>query len=436
MGAVRTNNVRKSASPAKLSLSAEGKKAGVRGNNRAAAFAAAAVAALLTACGSAPVQREPANERAERPRSQPRPPARVSKAPTPSAPSSSAAPRTSRGGGYYLDDGPGDSPPADIDTIPDAVPQWEPLHRGTMKPYVVLGQTFTPMTELQPYKARGVATWYGRRYHGRQTSNGETYDMYGMTAAHPVLPIPSYVKVTNVANGKSVVVRVNDRGPFLENRLIDLSYTAAHRIGVLAGGSAVVEVETILPDASGPPSTMIASAPASRARYAAARATASAQAAAPAPVAAAPAAPPPSLSAPVLSGSELAARSDPIIAIAAAAREPLPPARALSDAPAEIAPPPVTPSVEAPVAVAPRPAAAESSGVYLQLGAFGSKENAESFLARAKSQVDWLAQTLHLFPRDGMYRVHAGPYASQSEARLAAERIAFALGTRPVVVTR
>ena len=397
-------------------------------------LAAAVAAALLAACGSAPVHREAPAERAERP--QTRPPARVSRAPaTPSTPS---APRTTRGGGYYLDDGPGDSPPADIDTIPDAVPQWEPLHRGTMKPYVVLGQNFTPMTELQPYKARGVATWYGRRYHGKQTSNGEIYDMYGMTAAHPILPIPSYAKVTNVANGKSVVVRVNDRGPFLENRLIDLSYTAAHRIGVLAGGSAIVEVEAILPDASGPSSTMTASAPASRPRYAAARAAASPQA--PAPVAAAPAAPPASapisIAAPVLSGSELAAQSDPIIAIAAAAREPLPPPRALSDAPAETASAPMVPRAEAPVAAAPRPAAAEGSGLYLQLGAFGSKENAESFLARAKSQVEWLAQTLHLFPRDGMYRVHAGPYASQSEARLAAERIAFALGTRPVVVTR
>jgi rare lipoprotein A len=414
MGVVRTKNVRKfELTPsARCSL----------------ATAAAVASALLTACGSAPTHREPAVDRAERPpQLQTRPPARVSKAPAPSTP------RAPRGGGYYLDDGPGDNPPADLDTIPDAVPQAEPLHRATMKPYVVLGQTFTPMTELQPYKARGVATWYGRRYHGKSTSNGETYDMYGMSAAHPILPIPSYARVTNVANGRSVVVRINDRGPFLENRLIDLSYTAAHRIGVLAGGSAVVEVEAILPDASGPASTMIAAAP--RPRYAAARVAPQA----PAQVAAAPAAQVP-IAAPVPTASELAERSDPIVAIAAAARDPLPPPKPLAEVPVESAPSMVatapTPRFEPPVVAAPRSATADIGGVYLQLGAFGSKENAESFAATAKQRVEWVAQLVHLYPRDGMYRVHVGPYASQSEARLAAERIAFALGTRPMVVTR
>ena len=210
------------------------------------------LAAVLSGCGSTASKRDGPVDRAERAERAPR----VSKAPS-SAPRSS--PRTRRGGGYYLDDGPGDAAPADLETIPEPVPQWEPLHRGAMRPYVVLGQSFTPMTELQPYKARGVATWYGRRYHGKQTSSGEIYDMYAMSAAHPVLPIPSYVRVTNVVNGKSVVVRVNDRGPVIDNRLIDLSYTAAHRIGVLAGGSAVVEVETIIPEGS-PSATAYASA--------------------------------------------------------------------------------------------------------------------------------------------------------------------------------
>ncbi|HEX2829911.1 MAG TPA: septal ring lytic transglycosylase RlpA family protein [Burkholderiales bacterium] len=388
------------------------------------AVAAAVASALLSACGSTPVQREPGAERAH----PTRPPARISKAPS--------GPRTTRGGGYYLDDGPGDNPPADLDSIPDAVPQLEPLSRGTMKPYVVLGQTFTPMTELQPYKARGVATWYGRRYHGQKTSNGETYDMYQMTAAHPILPIPSYARVTNVANGKSVVVRINDRGPFLENRLIDLSYTAAYRIGVLAGGSAVVEVESILPDASGPSATMIAAAPAARPRYAAARVAPTPQALAPVATASTPPVP---IAAPVATASELAERSDPIVAIAAAARDPLPPPKPLAEVPVESAPAIVATAparIEPPIA-APRPApVAEAPGVYLQLGAFGSKENAESFLATAKARAEWVSQMAHVYPRDGMYRVHVGPYASQSEARLAAERIAFALGTRPVVVTR
>ena len=120
------------------------------------------------------------------------------------------------------------------------MPRAEPIRAATARPYVVMGRSYTPMTRLEPYRARGIATWYGRRYHGKQTSSGEIYDMYAMTAAHTTLPIPSYARVTNLANGRSVVVRVNDRGPFVDGRLIDLSYTAAHRIGVLAGGSAMV----------------------------------------------------------------------------------------------------------------------------------------------------------------------------------------------------
>src|SRR6185295_11437638 len=170
----------------------------------------------------------------------------------------SKTPPPARSGGYYLDDGPGANPPADIDSIPDAVPRFEPVRSATSRPYVVMGRTYTPMTTLQPYKGRGIASWYGRRYHGKQTSSGEIYDMYGMSAAHTVLPIPSYARVTNLANGKSVVVRVNDRGPFVEGRIIDLSYTAAHRIGVLAGGAAMVEVETLITDGS---SAVAATAP-------------------------------------------------------------------------------------------------------------------------------------------------------------------------------
>lgn len=154
---------------------------------------------------------------------------------------------TPKGGGYYLNDGPGDNPPANIDAIPDAEPKPEPLHKFANRPYTVLGQTYTPNTRLKPYKETGVASWYGKRYHGQKTSIGEVYDMYGMTAAHPTLALPSYVRVTNPKNNKSVVVRVNDRGPFHSDRLIDLSYTAAYKLGVLAGGSTRVEVEAIDP---------------------------------------------------------------------------------------------------------------------------------------------------------------------------------------------
>ena len=186
----------------------------------------------------------------------------------PRAPSSSTAPPASAGK-YYLDDGPGVSPPANLDTIPDAVPRVEPLHRAANRPYAVLGREYVPATALTPYRERGIASWYGRKFHGQKTSIGETYDMYAMTAAHPTLPLPSYARVTNVATGRSVVVRVNDRGPFLHGRIIDLSYAAAHRIGIAQNGSGEVEVQSILPgtlaqspQASRPPLAEVATAPA------------------------------------------------------------------------------------------------------------------------------------------------------------------------------
>jgi rare lipoprotein A len=159
-------------------------------------------------------------------------------------PASAPPPASSK---YYLDDGPGDLPPSNLDTIPDAVPRLEPLHRFANRPYSVFGREYVPATSLRPYRERGVASWYGRKFHGQRTSAGETYDMYGMTAAHPTLPLPSYARVTNTATGRSVVVRVNDRGPFLHNRVIDLSFAAAHRIGIAQKGSGEVDVEAILP---------------------------------------------------------------------------------------------------------------------------------------------------------------------------------------------
>jgi rare lipoprotein A len=148
---------------------------------------------------------------------------------------------------YYKDDGPGESAPAGLDALPDAVPRIEALHRFANRPYTVFGREYVPATSLRPYKERGIASWYGRKFHGEKTSTGEIYDMYAMTAAHPTLPLPSYARVTSVATGKSVVVRVNDRGPFLHNRVIDLSYAAATRIGIAQKGSGEVEVEAIIP---------------------------------------------------------------------------------------------------------------------------------------------------------------------------------------------
>uniref|UniRef100_A0ABX1PG20 Endolytic peptidoglycan transglycosylase RlpA n=2 Tax=Aromatoleum anaerobium TaxID=182180 RepID=A0ABX1PG20_9RHOO len=162
------------------------------------------------------------------------------------APASAGA--AARRGAYYKDDGPGSDIPANLDAIADAEPRLEPLHRFANRPYSVFGQEYVPATELTAFRQRGRASWYGRRFHGQPTSSGEPYDMYAMTAAHPTLPIPSYARVTNPANGRTIVVRINDRGPFHKDRIIDLSYVGAHRLGYVNAGSAAVEVEAILPD--------------------------------------------------------------------------------------------------------------------------------------------------------------------------------------------
>ncbi|WP_327125247.1 septal ring lytic transglycosylase RlpA family protein [Nitrincola sp. A-D6] len=154
--------------------------------------------------------------------------------------------------------------PPDVSKVPDAVPRYEPLSRGgNRSPYEVFGQTYTVMPSADGYRESGTASWYGMKFHGHLTSNGEVYDMYEMTAAHKSLPIPSYVRVTNLDNGQSVVVRVNDRGPFHHDRLIDLSYAAAYRLDILQRGTGRVHVEAITPSPSG---QMLASATAVNSR--------------------------------------------------------------------------------------------------------------------------------------------------------------------------
>jgi len=150
-----------------------------------------------------------------------------------------------RRGGH--EDGPG---AGNLDRIADARPRSEPLNRGANTPYTALGRKYVPYQSLTPYRQRGIATWYGRKFHGKPTSSGERYDMYAMTAAHTILPIPSYARVTNLSNGRSIVVRVNDRGPFHPERIIDLSYAAAYKLGFVNAGSVRVEVEAILPRSS------------------------------------------------------------------------------------------------------------------------------------------------------------------------------------------
>ncbi len=176
---------------------------------------AIAIAVALTGCGSTPKKTEPSK------------------------------PSISKPGSYYLDDGPGDALPTNLDAIADATPKVEPLHRGANRPYTVFGKTYVPNVSNEPFRQQGVASWYGRKFHGQMTSIGDIYDMYAMTAAHPTLPLPSYVRVTNPANMKSVVLRVNDRGPFHSDRVIDLSYLAAAKLDIARKGSGYVIVERV-----------------------------------------------------------------------------------------------------------------------------------------------------------------------------------------------
>ncbi len=142
-------------------------------------------------------------------------------------------------------DGPSASPPPGLAGVPDAEPRVEAIRSGgPNKPYEVLGQRYTPVTADEPMVETGMASWYGRKFHGRPTASGEIYDMHAMTAAHRTMPLPSYARVRNPANGREVIVRVNDRGPFHAGRIIDLSYTAALKLGVLSG-VALVQVQRL-----------------------------------------------------------------------------------------------------------------------------------------------------------------------------------------------
>jgi rare lipoprotein A len=310
---------------------------------------------ILAACGTqAP---RPVAERAEVPAvaAPPVPTVAVTKRPAPPA----------KFGGGYKDDGPGDNPP-DVDAIPDAVPRPEPLHRFANNPYSALGRDYVPRREHKPYTGRGIGSWYGRRYHGQKTSSGEIYDMYGMTAAHPILPIPSYARVTNPANGRAVVVRINDRGPFHAGREIDLSWTAAAKLGYVGQGSALVEVESVLPG--------------------------QVLAAKPAPAPAPPARP--------------ASEDDPIARLAAAEAEP------------------------------PLPQVQDARGHFLQLGAFGNRDNAESLRTRLARELGELGGKLVVQSTGNLFRVQLGPWPDAAAAQLASARLRDTLGLSPVVVQR
>ena len=148
----------------------------------------------------------------------------------------------------YLSDGAPDVHPHNIENIPNAIPRLEPKSRGgNPKSYSVFGKRYQVLDSSHGFVQRGTASWYGTKFHGNKTSNGETYDMYAMTAAHKSLPLPTYVEVTNLSTGKKIIVRVNDRGPFHGGRIIDLSYAAAAKLGTLKKGTSTVEIRAISP---------------------------------------------------------------------------------------------------------------------------------------------------------------------------------------------
>ncbi len=276
-------------------------------------------------------------------------------------------------------DGPDARPPpaAELERLPDALPRIEPIRiSGPNKPYAVLGQAYTPQATDLVWREAGLASWYGRKFHGRPTASGEIYDMYAMTAAHKTLPIPSYARVRNPANGREVVVRINDRGPFVPGRIVDLSYTAAIKLGLL-GGVAPVEVQRLTFDEirSG------------RWRSDAPRASA-----------ALPAAGDPARSATALPPDDPAAPGDPLMALV------------------------------------------DGNALWLQLGAFRSRDAALQLQLRVQRELQdsgGAAPTSIAVVDDGpLFRVQAGPYPSRELARQASERWRARYGLTPLLIER
>jgi rare lipoprotein A len=283
-------------------------------------------------------------------------------------------------GGYYKDDGPGDNPPAGLYQTPDAQVRIEPYSRAASRPYVIFGKTYTPITDEQPFSQRGIGSWYGKKFHGLPTSLGEPYDMYKMTAAHPTLPLPSYVRLTSIASGKQVIVRVNDRGPFHADRIVDVSYTAALKLGLLARGSHELQLERLL---------------ASDIKHMLAlQAAGAVEPAASQPVQAPPA--------PLPSGIEA-------MLLAFQAGEP-----SVAD---DLAPP------------------AAGGSFYLQLGAFALLENAETVRSRMAPYIDRLG-TLEVVQAGALHRLYGGPFQQRLDAVRAASGLPAALGLKPLVVQR
>ncbi len=362
----------------------------------------ALVVLLLAACGSAP-QKPPSSRPV---------PASSAAAAQAGQPAPSMPKAGSGRGGYYKDDGPGDNPPDGLELTLDAEPKVEPYSVSGNKPYVVFGKTYTPLLADVPFSQRGIGSWYGKKFHGQKTSSGELYDMYKMTAAHPTLPIPSYARITNLSNGKQVIVKINDRGPFHSSRIVDLSYTAALKLDYLGKGSSELLLERLLP------ADIEKMAENKKNKLAPVLASAAAPATPSAvvetmPVATATAAVLTPLAATVVTKPDNAGLE----------------ALLASQSGSEAKPDAIT--VTPPVTAAPNPA----SGFYLQFGAFGLRSNAEATFAHLQSKLAQLP-AFEIVQQGTLYRLFSGPFASR-DAALAAIELALNSGLpKPIIVQR
>ncbi|MYM66079.1 septal ring lytic transglycosylase RlpA family protein [Pseudoduganella sp. FT55W] len=332
-----------------------------------------ATALVLAGCGSAPIATQPT----------PRPvqtTGPVIKSPSTSKPDPSLPvlpPANSGRGGYYQDDGPGDSPPPNLADTPDADVRNDPPIPRSNRPYVVFGKTYTPITDDKPFTQIGVGSWYGKKFHGQRTSSGEPYDMYKMTAAHPILPIPSYARLTNMLSGATVVVRINDRGPFHANRAIDVSYTAALKLGLLGKGSHELKIERILPEEI----------------------------------------------------ERMLASRDGVSVSTKARLTPQPPLILTPAAPKEIET--LMLADRAPAGYV-APVSAVAGGFYLQLGAYSRAENAEAVRDKLASKLNGL----EVVQGGSVFRLFGGPFTSRQEAQQAAQGLPSSLGLKPIIVQR
>lgn len=303
-------------------------------------------------------------------------------------------------GAYYKDDGPGDVTPPDLEYTVDPIPVVEAYSRSGNKAYVVFGKTYTPLTDTStPFKQRGIASWYGKKFHGQKTSSGELYDMYKITAAHPTLPIPSYARVTNLDNGKQIIVRINDRGPFHSNRIIDLSYTAALKLGYLGKGSSQLELERLLPD------DIEKMAENRKNQPTAVAATLGQTVAAPtAPVA---------MSSAALATVVTSAKPDSISMDTLLAKHE-------SQAPEKIG----------------NAASAATPNFYIQLGAYAIRANAEVTMERLKAKAASRLPDFDIVQQGSLYRLISGPFSTRAEANTAIAQNSDLGISKPVVVQR